>query len=244
MTTHSNSNSEDIAIMTTHSNSTSKAARRKPAHAALPASPELATLDGILADSTSSDLLVTNYLEDEAMRHAVLSAKEAHAWPRQDGAPYHQHRELCVFYTRSDGTPMERDDAINQLLHVRESTVLTLRIALGLWNLRRYDQHLCLNDSAAIRIEEILAWRGVKKHSRVTGTVWQSDGWQTKDVDAVREDFLLAAAFYLRGYRTLSMPRFFTTLLLRLHVPVLRKPFDVDLLVTLVANVACTLPAQ
>jgi len=186
--------------MATNSNSNGKAARRKPAYAAPPASPELATLDGILADSTSPDLLVTNYLEDEAVRHATLSAKEARDWPLQDGAPYLQHRELCVFYTRSDGTPMERNDAINQLLHVRESTALTLRIALGLWNLRRNDQHLCLNGSAAIRIEEILAWRGIKKHSRVKGTVRQSDGWQTKDVDAVREDFLLAASFYLRGY--------------------------------------------
>jgi hypothetical protein len=200
MATNSNSNSEDIAIMTTNNNSNSKVARRKPARAVPPASPELATLDGLLSDSTSSDLLVTNYPEDEAVRHATLSAKEAHVWPLQDGAPYHQYRELCIFYTRTDGTPMERDDAIEQLLRVRESTVLTLRIALGLWNLRRNDQQLCLNGSAAIRIEEILAWRGVKKHSRVKGTVRQSDGWQTKDLDAVREDFLLAASFYLRGY--------------------------------------------
>jgi CheY-like chemotaxis protein len=55
---------------------------------------------------------------------------------------------------------------------------------------------------------------------------------------ATRNRYILMIA------RTLSLPRFFTTLLLRLHVPVLRKPFDVDLLVTLVANVAHTLPAQ
>jgi CheY-like chemotaxis protein len=63
---------------------------------------------------------------------------------------------------------------------------------------------------------------------------------------AVAANFTLATRnrYILIIARTLSLPRFFTTLLIRLHVPVLRKPFDVDLLVALVANVAHTLPAQ
>jgi CheY-like chemotaxis protein len=70
------------------------------------------------------------------------------------------------------------------------------------------------------------------------GGAWVLGAVAANHTLATRNRFILMTA------RTLSLPRFFTTLLLRLHVPILRKPFDVDLLVALVANVAHTLPAQ
>jgi CheY-like chemotaxis protein len=70
------------------------------------------------------------------------------------------------------------------------------------------------------------------------GGAWVLGAVAANHTLATRNRYILMTA------RTLSLPRFFTTLLIRLHVPVLRKPFDVDLLVALVADVARTLPAQ
>jgi CheY-like chemotaxis protein len=44
--------------------------------------------------------------------------------------------------------------------------------------------------------------------------------------------------------RAPTLPRFFATLLARLRVPILRKPFDVDRLVVLIAEAARTLPTR
>jgi CheY-like chemotaxis protein len=63
---------------------------------------------------------------------------------------------------------------------------------------------------------------------------------------AVAADAHLATKhrYILMTARAPSLPRFFATLLARLHVPILRKPFDVDRLVVLVAEVAYTLSAR
>jgi hypothetical protein len=89
-----------------------------------------------------------------------------------------------------------------------ESAVLTARIILGLWNIQRNDQRFAKDGSAAIRIDDILEWRGVQKHSRVASTgapKRSTDGYQWKHKQEAHRDIKLLELCHLRGYHTIKV---------------------------------------
>ena len=107
------------------------------------------------------------------------------------------------FYNREQ--PLSLEEAQARLQSIRPSTILTLRIAQGLWNLRRHDAKLAPNGAAAISFNDILQWRGVAKHSRPAAPGSErrvTDGWRTDDREDVRQDFELASRYWLRGQHT------------------------------------------
>lgn len=170
--------------------------RKKRAKLAPPPDAELAVLSRIIPDSSATNLSVSNYQEDEAVRHAMFNAPKAKTWPTTDnGAPRYRHRRLNVTCATGDDAPMTRQQAIEYLLTMRESTVLTTRIVLGLWNQRRYQHDLCVNGDVGIRIDDILTWRGFKKSARGE----HSNGWHMDAVNAVRDDLQKAASIHLEG---------------------------------------------
>lgn len=147
------------------------------------------------------------YLEDEAVRHAAFRAGQRHEWSQDSGMYRYKHKSLGV-YLGDPEHPMPLEEALARLRNISESTVLTMRIAMGLWNIRRYDGQLLKNGAAPMPIDEILLWRGVKKHSRLAypqqgespaSEQRRTDGWNTKHVAAVVDDFALAELFYVHG---------------------------------------------
>ncbi len=63
------------------------------------------------------------------------------------------------------------------------------------------------NGSVGITYDEILEWRGIKKHSRdaYPGTrVHVTDGYRTEDREQIRNDLALASRYYLRGQHTVA----------------------------------------
>src|SRR5262249_17561515 len=85
------------------------------------------------------------------------------------------------------------------------STALTARIVLGLWNIRRSNQQFTKNGSVAIRLTEVLEWRGIKKHSYLARTDTSgdtkryTDGYAAIHKDRVLKDLDLLSSCCVRG---------------------------------------------
>jgi hypothetical protein len=79
---------------------------------------KLAAIEHINVESSANSLLIPNYPEDEAVRHAALTARYAEEWPQCEGAPYHQHRNLMVSFRVPGGAPMCVESAVEDLLCV------------------------------------------------------------------------------------------------------------------------------
>jgi len=147
-------------------------------------------------------LTITSYPEDRAIREATLAQEQQ--WqlaPNAATYSYAASNKLHVYLGDPDN-PLELPDAVAKIQQLGESTALTARIVLGLWNLRHVDASLSNNGSAAIRIDEILEWRGVKKHTRLAYRGAQkrsSDGYQPVHRQQVYQDLKLLAQCHLRG---------------------------------------------
>ena len=88
------------------------------------------------------------------------------------------------------------------------STALTARIAMGLWNVRRFTKDLAINGAAPMKIDEILAWRGIKKHSTAAhpgSSVRYTNGYDPKYKEAVLEDLKLLEMCYVKGTCTIMV---------------------------------------
>ncbi len=104
--------------------------------------------------------------------------------------------------------PLSLAEALQRIRSLGETTILTARILLGLWNIRRSENQLTKEGSAAIRIDEILEWRGVEKHSRVAypGSEKRfTDGYQWKHKQQVHQDIKLLEQCYLRGHHSVQV---------------------------------------
>src|SRR6266699_6700771 len=124
---------------------------------------QLAMISRIPAHELHDELLVTNYQPDRAIREAVLAQQED--WKLEaDGVAYAASNQLLV-YLGDQRNPLPVEEALSTILEFSASTVLTARIALALWHKRRHEQHLAKNGAAAMRLDEILAMRGIKKRS-------------------------------------------------------------------------------
>ncbi|GCE23315.1 hypothetical protein [Dictyobacter kobayashii] len=111
-------------------------------------------------------------------------------------------------YLGTPERPLEIPQALKQIRQLSESTVLTARIVLGLWNIRRHNDRVSKNGSVAILLEEILQWQGVQKHSRVAhpGTNKRyTDGYRTEQKQRVLQDLALLASCNVRGNCTITV---------------------------------------
>ncbi len=155
------------------------------------------------AHASITHLATTNYQVDRSIREATL------ATPDQ----WHEESEMLVF-TSSDklkvylGTPrdpLEMSEALKRIRELSESTALTARIVLGLWNIRRSNSQLAKDGSVAMRLEEVLEWRGIKKHSYLAHpdipgcTKRYTDGYEARYRDQVLKDLDLLASCCVRG---------------------------------------------
>lgn len=150
---------------------------------------------------------IPSFQEDRAIREASLAGRKHWVVEERKWLRYTASNDLAVYFSDPQ-RPMAVEDALRRLPLLGESTVLTGRIALGLWNLRRHDARLNRNGDAAIRYDEILEWRGVQKHSRpvYSGAAKHvSDGYPDKLRKQVKEDFALLQHYYLRGEHTVTV---------------------------------------
>jgi hypothetical protein len=149
----------------------------------------------------TSSMAVTNYRPDQAVREASLAQKDQ--WkPGSDGELFYLASNALEVYLGTREHPLELPQAFKQIRQLSESTVLTGRILLGLWNIRRYNHRVSKNGSVAVLLEEILQWQGIQKHSRVAhpGTTKRyTDGYRTEQKQRVIQDLVLLASCNVRG---------------------------------------------
>jgi len=189
-----------------------KQAAYVPAYAAPVSAAEqqerLAMLERLPEQATAAltRLTVPNYHVDRTLREATLASVDH--W--QDEA------EVLVF-TSSDrlkvhlGTPrssLEMAEALSRIRQLSASTLLTARIVLGLWNIRRSNHQLARDGSIAMRLEEVLEWRGLKKRSYLAAPGLSekryTGGYKAEYKEQVLQDLDLLASCCVRGQVTCS----------------------------------------
>ena len=155
----------------------------------------------------TSTMAVTNYRPDQAMREASLARKDK--WrPGESGEVTYLASNTLEVYLGSREHPLELPQALKRICQLNESTVLTARIVLGLWNIRRRNARVSKNGSVAILLDEILQWQGIQKHSRVAhpGTTKRyTDGYRTEHKQRVIQDLALLASCNVRGTCTITV---------------------------------------
>ena len=166
----------------------------------------IARIPALPPEEVSPWLSVMNYQPDHAIRQATLARVEQ--WQEEDAClSYHASNNLLV-YLGNKKHPLPVEEALNTIRRFSTSTVVTARIVLALWHLRRHESQLTKNGSAAIRLDEVLALRGVKKQSVVAypGTdVRYSNGYRTEDKQAILNDLGLLELCYVRGKCTVCV---------------------------------------
>lgn len=156
-----------------------------------------------LTSDDTQPFLITNYHPDSAVREASLAPKGQ--WKPSLGGEmaYLASNELEV-YLGSQGKPLEIGEALDTLRKLNESTVLTARIALGIWNSRRANKQLAKNGSVPVLLEEILLWQGHEKRTRLAhpqtdATKRYRDGFRTQQKQRVIQDMTALSTCYVRG---------------------------------------------
>ncbi len=152
------------------------------------------------------NIKVTNYRPDQAVREASLAQKSM--WKPGDGEISYLASNTLEVYLGTPERPLEIPQALKQIRQLSESTVLTARIVLGLWNIRRHNDRVAKNGSVAVLLEEILQWQGVQKHSRIAhpGTNKRyTDGYRTEQKQRVLQDLALLASCNVRGNCTIMV---------------------------------------
>lgn len=160
----------------------------------------LALIANIPANAAASHLVVTSFPEDTAFRESAFAKGER--WILGGGAPHYKASNQIQVYLGHPSLLLDLSEALKRIGELGESTVLTARIAVGLWTTRRLDSRLSENGSAAIGLEEILEWRGIQKHSRPAypgSHARITDGYEVKHKRQVYRDFFLLQQCHLRG---------------------------------------------
>jgi P22_AR N-terminal domain len=167
-----------------------------------------ALIANIPAHDPSSHLVVTSFPEDTAFRESAFA--KGGRWTMDVGAPHYTASNQIQVYLGHPSHLLDLSEALKRIGELGESTVLTARIAIGLWTTRRLDRRLSENGSAAIGLEEILEWRGIQKHTRQAypgSSARISDGYETKHKRQVYLDFFLLQQCHLRRQMTLADKR-------------------------------------
>jgi hypothetical protein len=154
----------------------------------------------------TENMKVTNYRPDQAVREASLAQKSM--WRSGEGEITYLASNTLEVYLGTPEHPLELPQAMKQIRQLSESTVLTARIILGLWNIRRHNDRVAKNGSVPILLDEVLQWQGVQKHSRVAhpGTAKRyTDGYRSEQKQRVRQDLALLASCNVRGNCTITV---------------------------------------
>lgn len=154
-----------------------------------------------IAPERVSHLSAPSYQPDRAMREASLAPKEYWKENNEGELSYVASNEFEV-YLGSVDHPLEIREVLQEIRKLNESTVLTARIVLGLWNSRRYNKQVSRDGSVAILLDEILQWQGTQKHSRVVhpGSAKRyTEGYRTEQKRHVLQDMELLASCHVRG---------------------------------------------
>ncbi len=157
-------------------------------------------------EEAHASLPVLNYQPDQAIRQATLARAEQ--WQEEDACLSYRASNDLLVYLGNKKHPLPVEEALNTIRRFSTSTVITARIVLALWHLRRHESQLTKNGSAAIRLDEVLALRGVKKQTVVAypGTdVRYSNGYRTEDKQTILSDLNLLELCYVRGKCTVCM---------------------------------------
>src|SRR5438105_13956522 len=94
------------------------------------------TLFAQVIPAVTSAMTVTNYRPDQAMREASLAQKDQ--WkPTESGEVAYLASNALEVYLGTREHPLELPQALKHIRQLSESTILTARIVLGLWNTRR-----------------------------------------------------------------------------------------------------------
>lgn len=157
---------------------------------------------------SASTLATTSYQEDRAIREASLArTTDWHEEPEYKRMRFLASNKLTVYVGDPD-IPLDIQEAMEKIHDLGETTVLTGRILLGIWNIRRCDNQLAKDGTAPIRIDDILEWRGVQKHSRISykgSEKRTTDGYQWKHKQQVHRDIKSLEQCYLRGQHTVMV---------------------------------------
>ena len=157
----------------------------------------------------AASMAVTNYRPDQAMREASLAQKDQ--WkPTGGGEVAYLASNALEVYLGTRERPLELPQALKQIRLLSESTILTARIVLGLWNTRRHNTRVSKNGSVAILVDEILQWQGLQKHSRLAHpgtetTKRYTDGYRPEHKQRVIQDLALLALCNVRGTCTIMV---------------------------------------
>ncbi len=157
----------------------------------------------------TSTLVVPNYKPDQAMREASL-APQSQWTPAGDGGISYIASNALEVYLGTPEHPLDIPEALQHIRQLSESTVLTSRILMGLWNSRRYNQRVSRDGSVAILVDEVLAWQGIQKHSRAAhpGTASPkryTEGYRAEQRERVIADLVLLSKCNVRGNCTIQV---------------------------------------
>lgn len=143
---------------------------------------------------------------DRSVREATLAREDL--WETEEATRIFSSSNNLQIYLGTLQSPLEVSEAQAKIRQLGGSTVLTARVVMGLWNLRRHDSKLSINGSAAIHIDEIFAWRGLKKHQRAVhlgANRQRTDGYRTEQKQQVLRDLALLASCCVRGHCTVTV---------------------------------------
>lgn len=154
------------------------------------------------------NILVPNYQPDRAIREAVLAQQDQ--WQETDDILTYSASNQLLVYLGTKQKPLPVEEALKTIGQFSASTVLTARIVLAIWQQRRYEQRLSKNGSAAIRLDEILAMRGIKKRTilaypdsdqNLTYTI----GYRVEDKQSILNDLSILQQCIVRGECTVNI---------------------------------------
>lgn len=157
----------------------------------------------LVTDSDQQFLVTSSHHPDTAVREASLAPRNLWQESQEGGLTYLASNALEVYLGES-GQPLAIGEALNKLRMLSDSTVLTARIALGLWNSRRDDAALSKNGSVPVLLDELLAWQGHEKRKRFAhpgtdSSKRYSDGYRTAQKQQTLQDMAALAACHIRG---------------------------------------------
>jgi hypothetical protein len=166
----------------------------------------LSRIPALPSEQISPHLSVMNFQPDQAIRQATLARPEQ--WKQENALfSYRASNDLLV-YLGDKRHPLPVEEALKTIRQFSTTTVVTARIVLALWHLRRYEAQLSKSGSAPIRLDEVLALRGVKKQTVIAypGTeIRYSNGYRTEDKLAILNDLRLLEHCYVRGKCTVCI---------------------------------------
>lgn len=167
---------------------------------------KLAILATIPPPALTERFTATDSLVDRSMREATLAREDS--WEIDEDTRIFSTSNHLQIYLGTPQKPLDLPEAQDKIRQLGGSTILTARVVMGLWNLRRGDSRLSINGSAAIHIDEIFAWRGLQKHQRAIrpgSSRQRTDGYRTEQKQQVLEDLKLLASCCVRGHCTVSV---------------------------------------